>query len=247
MATLDELAGPHVATSGPPSIPRPAEWKPGTQSTWSLGSPHTMEDTLDRLPPVVDQPDVGGLRESAVLVALAPAGEGLDVLLTQRSAALRFHAGEVSFPGGRVDPGERPITAAIREADEEVGLDPDGVHVFGQLPPHRTNVSDSFIVPVVARVDREVRLVPNPAEVARAFWMPLGRLAEPGVHHSELWPFGDGWLEVHFFEVAPSPAGDAGPPELVWGATAQMLVNLLDRLAGIERATPAVRHDPRTP
>ena len=91
-------------------------------------------------------------RPSAVLVALADGPSGAEVLLTRRSWDLRSHKGEISFPGGRIDAGESPAEAALREAQEEVGLDPAAIEVVGELEHLNTVVSRSYIVPVVARL-----------------------------------------------------------------------------------------------
>ena len=94
--------------------------------------------------------ELEGARHSAVLVPLYDGPDGAEVLLTRRSQALRNHRGEVSFPGGRIDPGETPVAAALREAYEEVALDPQVPQVIGELDHLSTVVSSSRIVPVAA-------------------------------------------------------------------------------------------------
>ena len=173
----------------------------------------------------------GPLREgpafsSAVLVPLFEQDGETRVVLTRRSSTLRSHRGQVSFPGGRIDPGEDPPTAARREAFEEVGLAPDRVDVVGWLHPLFTMSAGSFITPVVGVLAARPALVPNPAEVARAFDVALADLVADGVFHEERWthlpgqpgPGPDGRRAVWFFEV---------DGETVWGATARMLVQLL--------------------
>jgi 8-oxo-dGTP pyrophosphatase MutT (NUDIX family) len=147
------------------------------------------------------------------------------VLLTRSSAALRSHRGQVSFPGGRIDPGEDAPTAARREAYEEVGLEPGAVEVVGWLHPLFTMSAGSFISPVVGVLPGRPALVLNPAEVARAFDVALADLAADGVFHEERWtqqpgrpPPGPAGRAVWFFEV---------DGETVWGATARVLVQLL--------------------
>jgi 8-oxo-dGTP pyrophosphatase MutT (NUDIX family) len=163
---------------------------------------------------------------SAVLVALFEEGGETRVLLTRRSAALRSHRGQVSFPGGRIDPGEDAPAAARREAFEEVGLPPGEVAVVGWLHPLFTISAGSFISPVVATLPARPTLAVSTAEVARAFDVALADLLADGVFHEERWTFppgrqspgGDGWRPVWFFEV---------DGETVWGATARVLVELL--------------------
>ncbi len=102
----------------------------------------------------VDRPaPADTLRESAVLVALVDGPEGAEVLLTRRSQTLTSHRGEISFPGGRVDAGETFEAAALREAHEEVALDPSVVQLRGRLDPISTMASRSYIVPVVATLE----------------------------------------------------------------------------------------------
>jgi 8-oxo-dGTP pyrophosphatase MutT (NUDIX family) len=142
------------------------------------------------------------------------------VVLTRRSSKLRSHAHQVSFPGGRIEDGERPLDAALREAHEEVGLEPGSVRILGQLAQLCTFANPAPITPFVAALPGQPALHPNPAEVERAFTVPLVELMEPGVYREELWVFGDGSERaIHFFELW----GDT-----VWGATAVMLRELLD-------------------
>jgi len=163
---------------------------------------------------------------SAVLVPLFEEDGEARVVLTRRSAELRSHRGQVSFPGGRIDPGEDAPTAARREAFEEVGLPPAQVDIVGWLHPLFTVSAGSFISPVVGVLPGRPVLVPNPAEVARAFDVALADLVADGVFHEERWthqpgqsPLGpDPRRAVWFFEV---------DGETVWGATARVLVQLL--------------------
>jgi 8-oxo-dGTP pyrophosphatase MutT (NUDIX family) len=147
-----------------------------------------------------------------------------QVVLTRRSSRLRSHAHQVSFPGGRIDRGELPLAAALREAHEEVGLDPASVHVLGELAPLCTFANPAPITPFVAALPGRPALHPNPAEVERAFTVPLVELTDPEVYREELWVFPDGSeRSIPFFELW----GDT-----VWGATARMLRELLDLVAG---------------
>jgi 8-oxo-dGTP pyrophosphatase MutT (NUDIX family) len=171
--------------------------------------------------------DFSGVRPSAVLVLLADDNAGnAGVLLTRRSAALRNHAGEISFPGGRIDPGETEVAAALREANEEVGLDPAVVEIVGELDHLATVVSRSHIVPVIGRTASQLALAPRSAEVERVMWVPLAEFVRADTYRAERWivPWGERML--YFFEL---------DDETVWGATARILVDLLRRLNRPER------------
>ncbi len=159
-----------------------------------------------------------GSRLSAVLVLLAEGVDGPEVLLTRRSMNLSNHRGEISFPGGRVDPGESPRDAALREAHEEVGLDPARPSVIGELTHLNTIVSRSYIVPIVATIDAPLELVAQPGEVDRVLWTPITELTLPGTYRIEHWGTPPLDRPLHFFEL---------DDETVWGATAHMLVELL--------------------
>lgn len=171
------------------------------------------------------QPAFSEARHSAVLVTLS-FERGPEVLLTRRSMQLRNHRGEMSFPGGRMDPGESPTETALREAEEEVGLDPRSVRVIGELDHLNTVVSRSYIVPKVAVVDGRPDLRPASGEVERVMWVGLDELVSPLTHHSEVWGRPPTDRLLHFFELED---------ETVWGATAHVLVDLLDRLHGLRR------------
>ena len=160
-------------------------------------------------------------RASAVLIALADGEQGAEVLLTRRSRHMRNHKGEISFPGGRMDPGETPPETALREAHEEVGLDPSLVTLFAELDHLSTVVSRSHIVPLVGRLPQIIPFGPASPEVERVFWLPLAELVRPDTYHSERWGRTPTDRLLHFFELED---------ETVWGATAFMLVDLLTRI-----------------
>ena len=165
-------------------------------------------------------------RPAAVLLALAAEARGDVVWFTRRTQALSRHAGQVSFPGGRMDPGdEGPLATALREAEEEIGLAPRLVEPLGYLDPYET-ISAFRVVPVVARVDPRFVPVPDPREVDEAFTVPLSFLLDPGnCERVEVrW---QGRVR-HYWQF--SYAGHR-----IWGATAAMLVNLRERL---ERTVP---------
>ena len=159
-----------------------------------------------------------GSRLSAVLVLLAPGADGPEVLLTRRSMEMSNHRGEISFPGGRVDPGESPREAALREADEEVGLDVSLPQVIGELTHLNTIVSRSYIVPIVATVESPLELTAQTGEVDRVLWTPIAELTSPGTYRTEHWGTPPLDRPLHFFEL---------DDETVWGATAHVLVELL--------------------
>ena len=203
-------------------MPRPDAWTPGPEAPWRPSAAPSLTDVLAAVPehdrPVV--PAFPDARASAVLVTLADGPRGPEVLLTKRSWEMRHHRGEVSFPGGRIDPGETPVEAALREAHEEVGLDPAHVTVHGELEHLNTVVSRSYIVPKVATVDEPLPLRGQTMEVDRVLWVPLAELTRPDTYRAERWGRPPTDRVLHFFEL---------DDETVWGATAHMLVDLLRR------------------
>lgn len=162
------------------------------------------------------------LRDAAVLVALVDRPDGATVLLTQRAAHLNAHAGQISFPGGGVEPDDAgPEAAALREAEEETGLPPSLVRCVGRLDTYLTRTGFR-VVPVVALVQPPPALRPDPSEVAEIFEVPLSRILAP-----------DG-CRVESHEVAGVVRRYYAFPvrnRYIWGATAGMLVNLRDVLA----------------
>jgi 8-oxo-dGTP pyrophosphatase MutT (NUDIX family) len=180
-------------------------------------------------PHVDDEPPAGTLRASAVLVVVADGTHGVEVLLTRRSEALNSHRGEISFPGGRLDAGETFEAAALREAHEEVALNPAAVQLSGRLDPISTMVSHSFIVPVVGTVDPEPALWPAADEVDRILWVPLLDLTRSDTFREEVWPFDGERRPMFFFEL---------DDETIWGATARMLHQLLRVTLGIDGPEP---------
>ena len=157
---------------------------------------------------------------AAVLVPLVMR-ESLTLLLTERSAQLSSHTGQIAFPGGRCDDSDRDVVhTALREAEEEIGLDAGHVEVLGTLPVYETG-SAYLVSPVVALVRPSFELRPNPGEVADVFEVPLDFLMNPANHRSHRARFeGDErqWLSM--------PWPHAGGERYIWGATAGMLRNL---------------------
>ena len=158
------------------------------------------------------------VRQAAVLVALADGPSGAQVLLTRRAQTLSSHRGEISFPGGRVDPGETFEDAALREAFEEVALDSTSVELCGRLDPISTMTTGSFIVPIVGTLDARPELWPAAAEVERILWVPLDELTRTDTFREELWHLDSAPRPMFFFEL---------DDETIWGATARILHQLL--------------------
>ena len=175
------------------------------------------------LPPAHDQP----LAPAAVLVPLVEHEEGVTVLLTRRADTLRSHTGQVALPGGRCDPGETPWETALREAQEEIGLEPGLVTLAGLSTPYQTG-SGFDITPVVGFVSPGFTLSPNPAEVAEIFEAPFAFLMNPDNHERRSMTASDGALR-NFYAMPYQQ-------QLIWGATAGMLRALYERLFGAEAA-----------
>lgn len=160
---------------------------------------------------------------AAVLVPIVDRGEELTVLLTLRAADLKHHAGQISFPGGRLEAGDANATeAALREAREEIGLGREFVDVLGCLPDHAV-ISGYRVTPVVALVQPGFSLVIDPTEVAGTFEAPLRHLLDPSTRTRRRRSFGG--EEIEFLDL---PWGQFN----IWGATAGMLFTLRDVLGG---------------
>jgi 8-oxo-dGTP pyrophosphatase MutT (NUDIX family) len=166
--------------------------------------------------------DASQLTPAAVLVPLVLRGEYLTVLLTERTATMRQHAGQISFPGGRQDAGDADAVAtALREAQEEVGLRAEHVEVIGQLPTYHT-VTHYAVTPVVGLVQPAFDLQTQASEVAHAFEAPLAYLMNPAHHQRHSFEFAG--QQRDFLSM---PWTDAqGREHFIWGATAAMLRNL---------------------
>ena len=223
-----------MARGGSQHIPRPQEWQPGGPAAWhgrdlaALRAFDSLTDALvrrvadrepaDWVPPYLPADD---RRTSAVLVALHDSPDGPSVVLTRRTSTMSTHRGEMAFPGGRVEHGESVIAAAVREANEEVGLDPALVTPWGMLDTLSTMVSSSRIHPVVATLPGVPDLVAHDREVERIVHVPLVELASADTYRCETWVRSGHTVDMHFFEIE----GDT-----VWGATGRMLHQLIDLL-----------------
>lgn len=194
---------------------RPDPNRPAGRRGWAFASPRGDHD----LNPGTDLPEK--LTPAAVLVPLVERAEGFTILLTQRTAHLHDHAGQIAFPGGRVDPcDDGPEACALREAQEEVGLDPSRVDLVGRLDYYITGTGFE-VVPVVGFVRPPFDPRPDPFEVAEIFEVPLSFILDP-VNHRREKHIRKG-VERHFY-VLPYEH------RYIWGATAGMLVNLAEVL-----------------
>ncbi|MFO0585600.1 MAG: CoA pyrophosphatase [Anaeromyxobacter sp.] len=196
-----------------------------------------------------DPLEVPAFRRAAVLVPLLARPDGPTVLFTRRSQELPHHRGEISFPGGGLDPGESPEEGALREAQEEVGLSPSASEVLGRLDD-LPSIARYVVTPVVAAIRAPPEaFTPAAGEVAEGFEVPLSRLLDPAIRRAALWdpsrlppevpvalirariPFeetdGSGKWKVWSFA--------ADPERVIWGLTARIVATLLDRAFGAAR------------
>lgn len=195
--------------------------------SWSAGAPAGRSD-FD-LSPEFRPEERPPLRPAAVLVPLMDRPGEPTLLLTRRTDHLTKHAGQIAFPGGRLDPGEGPVDAALREAWEEVGLPPERVRPLGLSTAYET-VTGYVVTPVVARVQPGFELKLNPGEVADVFEAPWAFFMNPANH------------ERRFFETGGVRRWYWAMPwedRFVWGATAGMLRALWERLHGAEADLPS--------
>jgi 8-oxo-dGTP pyrophosphatase MutT (NUDIX family) len=205
------------------------------ESAFSLNRPWTPELTGDQF-----RLGSAALRPAAVMLALLSSDDGMQLLLTRRTANLREHSGQIALPGGRVDATDASAqAAALREAFEEVGLLPHSVKVLGQLNQYVTGTGFD-IAPVVGLVNEVFVAVPSPAEVSEVFQVPLIFLMDPNNHRR------------HVVEIPETATNEAGKRTFysmmynnyfIWGATAAMLRNFYHMLAAQNSMTIQRRHD----
>lgn len=176
-----------------------------------------MPEQLETWPPDLRTKLLTDLRPAGVLIPIIEHEDMLSVLLTRRSAALRYHASQVSFPGGRMEPGDADIQAtALREAWEEVGIQPSDVEVAGYLEPTPT-ITGYAVTAVVGLVRPGIELCIDPAEVERAFEVPLAYLLDAQNQRASEREWNGVRVPIVEFHFAS---------ERIWGATANILVNL---------------------
>lgn len=212
-------------------IPRPADWQPGGPAPWSA-SDHSFVRSFDHVverlslhsPRAIETDAAQQARPSAVLVTLHPGDDGVEVVLTKRAAHLKNHKGEISFPGGRVEPDETIREAALREAAEEVAMPSGDVSLVGELDHILTVVSSSYIVPIVGTLDRRPDLVASVNEVDRILHVPLHDLMRADTYREERWTTQYGKMNVYMYHL---------DDETIWGATARVLTQIIRLCVGV--------------
>lgn len=212
-------------SGGKQVIARPAQFRVRRDDPWSrvdVSALRSLDRVVDKVvrygATLVQQPPLGNANASAVLVALFQGDAGAEVVLTRRSQNLTNHKGEISFPGGRMDAHELVVETALREAHEEINLAPELVEVVGQLSATATLVSNSHIVPIVARLQAKPSLTVRNSEVDRVFTVPLVDLIRQDTYTEEFWGSPSGEYRLHFFHL---------DDETIWGVTGRMLYQLL--------------------
>jgi len=164
------------------------------------------------------------LRESAVLVPLFIRGAQPYALFTRRPANLRQHGGQISFPGGTRDPEDStPLHTALRETQEELGIPPAKIDILGMLDEVPTS-TQFRIVPFVGAIPPDFKYVASPEEIAEVIEVPLAHLLNPAAHRAERRGVLEAAQEVYFYDYGPN---------VIWGATARILRNLLQHVQGL--------------
>jgi 8-oxo-dGTP pyrophosphatase MutT (NUDIX family) len=162
-------------------------------------------------------------RRAAVLIPVFELHGETHLAFIRRASTLRAHSGEIAFPGGKVEYGEAfPVMTALREAQEEIGLDPTSIEVLGLLPPVFTVVSNYLITPVVAYLPSGLgKLTLQSSEVTEVILASLRQLSDPAIAHTEQWPRSGGVRTVYFYTYDTYQ---------IWGATGRMLATFLELL-----------------
>ena len=220
-----------VIVPGQQRIPRPMSHRPGAPAPWT-GLPveatrfalAEIRACLAVLPPgAAPVPRVPGTVAASVLVPLYEDAGEVHVILIKRPETMPSHRGEIAFPGGKFEgavDGDLQATA-LREAQEEVGLDPSIVEIVARLDGIATVASRFSITPFVGFLPGPPELTPNPREVTRVLHVPLSALLADGVYREERWDTSFEDMSVYFFELSD---------ETVWGATARILTKFLAHL-----------------
>jgi 8-oxo-dGTP pyrophosphatase MutT (NUDIX family) len=215
-------------------IPRPPSVVAGGPAPWAgkacqLEPPISLDRVVRALGPVLvpptDEPD--HRPHAAVLVPLFERAGDAAVVLIRRSLWLTSNPGDLAFPGGRLEPGERALDAALREAHEEVGLHPAAVSPLGRLAVVRRARVPERVVPYVGLLSVEPVLRPDPGEVDAVLTVTLAELVAEGVYWEEEWQLpGEGPRRLPFFAKS-----DALGDDVIWGMTAMVLRELLSAVA----------------
>ncbi|MBN39563.1 MAG: coenzyme A pyrophosphatase [Acidimicrobiaceae bacterium] len=223
-----------IGRGGSQKIPRPESWHLGAPAPWEgierrAFTLESLESAISGYNSRTLTDETKEQRRSAVLIPIyCSAQDELHVILTRRSAMMKHHTHEVSFPGGNQEPEDQDLWAtAIREAHEEIGLNPELPRFVGTLDSFVTVGSNSLVTPFVGILDTVPALEADPIEVEEIIDVPLAELLNPDIYREEIWQWQDGKSRpVFFFELI----GDT-----VWGATASMLRQFLLVLLSIHQ------------
>lgn len=229
MASASDRFRPPSGRGGPQFIPRPDGTRLGAAAPWvgvdsvpGLGEIRSIIQQSNPYRPLDDSVD--GKPPSAVLIPIYATASGPELLLTRRSWSMRSHPGQISFPGGRRDLEDADLLAtALRETEEEIGVDRSLVRIVGELDHLTTVSSPSYIAPYVGLLESRPELRISEEEVDGVLHISLAELLDPAIYRQELWPIGDRLASITFFELE----GDT-----LWGATARIVRNLLEAITG---------------